>query len=64
MGGVGDEFTCYCCKEVFLRTRTDEDAKAESDRLFGEIEPDDLGIVCDDCFRARYGNIADEENAS
>lgn len=45
------EYTCELCHETFERTRSDEDALAESRKLFGEVEMSELAIVCDDCFK-------------
>jgi hypothetical protein len=38
---------------TYLRTQSDEEAMAEMQRVFGPQPADEeLGIVCDDCWRA------------
>ena len=42
---------CALCGETFDKSRTDEEAQAEAEEVFGA----DLGeavLVCDDCFEA------------
>jgi hypothetical protein len=64
---TSDEFQCASCKRIFKKVTTDEEADAEALRLFG-VEgssaklgdgPDDMAIVCDDCWKAMgLGNEA------
>lgn len=43
-------FKCSCCKKVYTRGTTEEDAQAEAKDNFGAFIPDDLAVVCDDCY--------------
>ena len=43
-------FTCALCERVYENTRSEEEARAELKREFGDIEPEDCAVVCDDCW--------------
>lgn len=51
-----DTFTCSFCKGTFPKAWSDEEAIAESERLWGRDpslplqEDDDWAIVCGECF--------------
>ena len=45
-------YRCASCREEFEKGRSDEEAMQESVALFGELPPEQLAIVCDDCFVA------------
>jgi hypothetical protein len=47
---AADDFTCALCGETFARGWSEEEAAEESRLLFGDLPPDDLAVVCDDCF--------------
>lgn len=47
---MADTFTCANCGGAFEKDWTDEEAVAESVLVFGDLEPDDQAIVCDDCY--------------
>lgn len=47
-----ETFTCANCGQTFDKGRSDEEAMAESVAGFGEYDPDDLCVVCDDCYQA------------
>lgn len=53
MTGKGDEYTCEHCKGTFLKSRSDEEARAET--VANGFPLDDLVIVCDDCYRLVMG---------
>lgn len=44
------EYTCEACGETFVSDRTDEDAEAEFQHLFGNIPKEERAIICEDCF--------------
>lgn len=44
-------FACAQCKGTFRMEWTDDEAKAESRGLFGNVPSKDLVIICDDCFQ-------------
>ena len=46
-------FRCSACGELFLSDRSNEEALAESRALWGDAEPSDLRIVCEECFYSR-----------
>lgn len=49
---TGGTFTCGVCGETFVKGRTDEEAAAEMRTTWQPHEgDDDLGTVCDDCFK-------------
>lgn len=45
-------YTCERCHQEFEYGWTEEEATAEADALFGPLDPDDIAIVCDDCYQA------------
>ena len=47
---MSDDYECEMCHGVFAKAQSDEEAEAESVRLFGVVEPEDLALICDDCF--------------
>jgi len=47
----GKEYICSMCKGQFIAEWSEEEAKAESKELFGEIPQDEQSQVCDDCFK-------------
>lgn len=55
-----DQFKCSACGGVFDKTRSDEEAMADAEQVFGEelhaggLPP---AVVCDDCYRAIMGPL-------
>lgn len=49
---MADTYKCAACGGVFEKTRTDDEAMAETRSHFGNIRPEECVILCDDCFRA------------
>lgn len=45
-----DTFTCAECKETFEKDRTDEEAMTESHQEFGYNPPENLVVICHDCY--------------
>jgi len=44
-------FKCEACGETFEKTRSDDEAQAEYESLFGADAVSDKVVVCDDCYR-------------
>ena len=44
-------YTCAMCGEAFNEGWTDEEAMAESVAVFGKLRPEELDVVCDDCYQ-------------
>ena len=54
-----DEYRCEKCGEVFTKGWTDEESKAEQEANgWGDMEKDDLAIVCDDCYHDMTNSYA------
>lgn len=51
MLSADNTYECAVCHGVFEKGITDEEAMAESEELFGHYDEEDLGIVCDDCWK-------------
>lgn len=49
VSGSGEEYECWLCRGVFVKTRSDEEATAEMRATWNETS--DPGTVCDDCFQ-------------
>lgn len=47
---AGDTYTCSACGNTYDKGRSDDDAMQESKTLWGDIDPADLCVICDDCF--------------
>lgn len=45
-------FTCAHCGGTFIKATTDEEQRAESLALYGELAPEDQAVICHDCFLA------------
>lgn len=50
-----NEYRCECCGVVYEKCRTDEEAMAEAEDIFGDALDDNPAIVCDDCWRQMMG---------
>ena len=50
-----DTYQCAACDGVFGKCRSDEEAAAERDENFPDLEPEDEAVVCDDCYRKMMG---------
>jgi hypothetical protein len=48
---MGEEYTCASCHKTFISERTEEDAIAEKERLFGDVPLSQCDVVCSDCFK-------------
>ena len=59
-----DTFTCAKCKQTFEKTRTDEESLYESQREFGYHPPEDLVVICDDCYLAAKANESVAKNVA
>lgn len=57
----GDEYTCGACREVFLTVRSDDEALAEMDDIFGTT--DNPAVVCDSCWRKMMGLPPEDQEA-
>ena len=51
MTSFPDTFTCASCHQTFEKAWTDEEAAEELEDTFGNFEPSDCDVVCDDCYR-------------
>lgn len=52
-----DTYTCSLCKEKFEKGWSDEEAMQESKEIFGNLPPQDLAVICDDCFYKGPTNV-------
>jgi len=52
---MADQFQCAACDGMFEKGWSDEEAAAERDENFPDLEPEDSQIVCDDCYRKMMG---------
>jgi hypothetical protein len=60
---MSDTFTCDNCGGTFGKMRPDEEAEAEAQELFPGIDvtdPEESGVVCDDCFDHIMGRVRAE----
>lgn len=46
-----DEFKCQKCKKNFIKGWSDEDALKELENSPWNIPEDEIGVLCDDCFK-------------
>lgn len=46
-----EQYTCAQCGGTFDKVWSEEEAMSESVELWGEMDAEDLAVVCDDCFR-------------
>ena len=50
-----DKYQCAECDGVFDKGWSDEEAAAERDEVFPDLEPEDSAVVCEDCYRKMRG---------
>ena len=50
----GEQYTCAACGRTFESGWSHEEAMAESKALFGKFQPDELAVICDDCFQRQF----------
>lgn len=55
-----NEYKCAICGEVNEKGWTDEEAKAESLEIWGEIPDGQQAVICDDCFNKRNASEINE----
>ncbi len=48
---MADTYTCACCGETFEKGRDDAEALAETKAIFGNLRPEEMAIVCEDCYK-------------
>ena len=46
-----NEYKCYVCEGIFEFGISDEEATEELNENFPDIEKEDCGIVCDNCYK-------------
>lgn len=46
---VKTTFTCDMCAGTYEMAWSDDEARAESKRVFGDVPEDDLAVICDNC---------------
>lgn len=46
----GNLFTCELCRRTFEANWSEDEAEAESESFFGKRPPEDLAVICDDCW--------------
>jgi rubredoxin len=51
VSGIGEQYECEVCHGVFEKGWSDEEAFAETAAMWEPIPGDDVGVVCDGCFR-------------
>lgn len=47
---MSNSYQCGKCGGTFEKDWTDEEARQETKRLWGDLPEEDLVVVCDDCF--------------
>jgi hypothetical protein len=53
---TGRSFTCDACGETFPMARSDEEARAEAEEIFGEhVWADPITMLCEDCWKKIIG---------
>ena len=46
-----DEYQCACCKGIFRKAVSDEEAMKELRENFGDVSQQDCGVLCDECYK-------------
>lgn len=49
-----NEYRCGACDGVFEYGWTEEEAKEEA-KQWGDLKPEDMAVVCDDCYKKMMG---------
>lgn len=45
------EYTCAICGETYEAGWSDEEAEAEMEENFGEVDEENRAVVCDGCYK-------------
>jgi DNA-directed RNA polymerase subunit RPC12/RpoP len=56
------KYTCSACGEQLESDLSDDEAMKESKLLWGDLQPSDLAIICDDCFKGGIGDALAEKH--
>ena len=59
---ITNEYKCEACCEIFIEGWTKEEAEQEAVKNFGAMvsNPDECGIVCDDCYNKIMVQISNQ----
>lgn len=64
---TAQSYTCAICHRDLVSPRSDEEARAEAERVFGPIAKEDEAVICDDChkaFKAWFDQLTPAEHAA
>jgi rubredoxin len=50
-----DEYQCCLCGHIYTKAVSDEEAMEETHEYWPDVEMEQCGIVCDDCWEAKPG---------
>ncbi len=48
---TANEYRCAMCKNVYAKGWSEEEARAEAQQYWPNLQPDDREVVCDDCWQ-------------
>lgn len=48
---MNEEYTCAICKKTYGKCVSEDEAKTELKKFFGDISVEDCVIICDDCWQ-------------
>lgn len=51
-------YTCEMCENTYEKGRPDDEAKAEAAEQWPDVDDDDMGVICDNCYRKMFGDEA------
>ena len=51
---MSETFMCSICGFVGEKIRSDEEASAECDLIWGKTKPEDRAVICHDCFHRGF----------
>jgi hypothetical protein len=49
-----NEFKCFCCEQTYEKAWTDDEAREEFKDNYPTDDPDDILVVCDDCYKINF----------
>lgn len=58
---MGGTYQCAMCERTFESERSEEEALAEKQELWGDVPIEDCDVVCDDCWQEVRPDKNEEE---
>lgn len=62
LSNEAEKYICGVCRGEFEKGWPDEDARLESEGLFGPLSNENSAVICDDCFEELFPTVYAQTN--